>query len=331
MSSRVSRSSPSGAESTRDPSPSSKCTAYSIPTRRGSQSRRRASSTSSMNSVPDSSPASGISSLYVATSWAMASSVSIRSARAISCTWNLMVSVFSNTIVTISPSCTRRRRLISMMRARKSSRSRSYARWSTMSSTVSFLISASLLCDPVRARHDLHRMRRRLVGCFLDRGVREQAVAHHELIVRLAHAVHEWLGDARCHLDVLGPEAPCAVDRRATLHHRDLRTGELHELLALGTDLLRAVVARRLPQDRAVGGSGEVDVDGVFPVPGEKVLRRVEGVLGDELRVVGAEEIGVFVLHHVGAGGLRHDDVVAGAHRRCEAADVLLRVLTELV
>ena len=57
-----------------------------------------------------------MSSLYVATSCAIASSGSMRSARAISCTWNRIVSVFSNTIVMRSPSWMRRRRFISMMR-----------------------------------------------------------------------------------------------------------------------------------------------------------------------------------------------------------------------
>src|SRR5947208_6761258 len=57
--------------------------------------------------------------------------------RAISWTWNRIVSVFSNVIVSRSPSCTRRRFFISTMCRRNSSRSRSYSRRSLMSSYVS--------------------------------------------------------------------------------------------------------------------------------------------------------------------------------------------------
>ena len=53
--------------------------------------------------------------LYVAISCSICSSVSMRSTRAISCTWNRIVSVFSNTIVMSSPSATRRRFFISMI------------------------------------------------------------------------------------------------------------------------------------------------------------------------------------------------------------------------
>lgn len=112
-----------------------------MPTSFGSHSYSLPLSLISMNSVPDSSLGSGTSWLYVPTSWAICWSETIRSTRAISWIWNRMVSVFSNVIVIRSPSRTRRRFFISMMRRRNSSRSRSYSRTSLMSSSVSFCIS----------------------------------------------------------------------------------------------------------------------------------------------------------------------------------------------
>src|SRR5580693_8080334 len=66
----------------------------------------------------------------------MPSSVRIFSTRAISWIWNRTVSTDSKTTVMIPPNPTRRSRLRSITRARKSSRARSYARASRMSSRV---------------------------------------------------------------------------------------------------------------------------------------------------------------------------------------------------
>ena len=76
-----------------------------------------------MNSVADSSPASGISGLYVSSSVWMASSVSIRSALAISWIWNRTVSRLSKTSVTKGPTWTLRRRLRAITPSRNASRS----------------------------------------------------------------------------------------------------------------------------------------------------------------------------------------------------------------
>src|SRR3974377_2048106 len=56
-----------------------------MPTTRGNHSRRAGSDVISIINVAESSPGSGMSSLYVSTSCAICSSRSIRSARALSC------------------------------------------------------------------------------------------------------------------------------------------------------------------------------------------------------------------------------------------------------
>ena len=63
-----------------------------------------------------------------------------------------------------------------------------------------------------------------------------------------------------------------------------------------------------------------------------QVLGGVEGVLGDELGVVGAEEVGVLVLQHVRARGLGHDESTCpGPHRGGQHRHVALGVLLELL
>src|SRR3954468_14696782 len=112
-----------------------------------------------------------------------------------------------------------------------------------MSATVS--LRTSLLFDAVRAGEHLQRMDGPLARALVDRDVRELAVARDQLFFGLGHAFDQGPGDASGELDVLGPEAPRAVDRRAPLDGRHLRARERHEVAALRTDLLGAVVTRR--------------------------------------------------------------------------------------
>ena len=81
---------------------------------------------SSMNSVAQSWPGSGISGLYVRSSVSIASSLMSFSIRAISWIWKRIVRRFSNSSVTNSPTATRRRCLSWITSRRNSSRSRSY-------------------------------------------------------------------------------------------------------------------------------------------------------------------------------------------------------------
>src|SRR4051794_18690455 len=121
---------------------------------------------------------------------------------------------------------------------------------STMSSTVSF--RTSYLLQAVRASHHLERVDGAPVRGLVDRDVRELAVARDQLVVRFRHAFHQRPGDALCELDVLGAQAPGAVDSRAPLDGRNLRAGKRHEVTAPRADLLCAVVARGVPHDRVV-------------------------------------------------------------------------------
>ena len=63
----------------------------------------------------------------------------------------------------------------------------------------------------------------RLLRALVDRDVGELAVAHDQLLFGLAHAFHQRPGNAPRELDVLGPQSPRAVDRRAPLDRRHLR------------------------------------------------------------------------------------------------------------
>src|SRR6478736_6687310 len=118
-----------------------------------------------------------------------------------------------------------------------------------MSSTVSLRTS---LLDSVGAGEHLQWMDGLLLRALVDRDVGELAVARDQLVLRLAHTLHERLGHPPRELDVLGAQPPGAVDRRAPLDHRDLGTGERHEVAALRADLLGAVVARGVPRDGPV-------------------------------------------------------------------------------
>ena len=197
MSSRVSRSS-SSSDSRTDHAACrraarSRC-ARSMPTRRGSHSRSAGSDVSSIISVADSSPASGMSWLYVSTSCAICSSRSMRSARAISCTCQRIVTVFSNTIVMIGPSAIRRDFFRSMMLPAQLV-AFAFVR-AHVDDVVDGQLPHSLLLQSVRAGQHLQRVDRPLPAALFDRDVRELAVAGDELRVGIADLLHQRLGDA---------------------------------------------------------------------------------------------------------------------------------------
>ena len=125
------------------------------------------------------------------------------------------------------------------------------------------------------------------------------------------------------------PHVPSIAEHRSTI----LTFAPVSSMscLLFGPDLLRAVVARGLPEDRAVRRAVELGVERRLAVAREQVLGGVEGVVGDEPGVVGAEEVGVLLLStyaHVGWG-----TTMSLPSRTCGAStrDVVLRVLAELV
>src|SRR5687768_504165 len=121
----------------------------------------------------------------------MASSESIRSARAISWIWNRIVSRFSNSRVRNGPSATRRRFFSAMTWARNASRSRSYSRRSAMSSSVSLVMPTSA-ADGLEALGEATGVR------LLGAGQRLEPLGH---LVEALFAGR--LGEARVHLGVL--------------------------------------------------------------------------------------------------------------------------------
>ncbi len=149
--------------------------------------------------------------------------------------------------------------------------------------------------------------------------------------VGVADLLHEGLGHPTRHLRVLGPQAPRSVDRAAPLDHLHLGARQLHQLRAARPDLLRAVVARRMPDDRLVGAALEVRVELLGLVRVHQELRRVEGGGRNLARRVGAEERRVLLFQHVRACGLGHDDRSAGIDRGQQRVDVALRGFAELL
>src|ERR1700694_4762394 len=89
-----------------------------------------------------------------------------------------MVSRFSKTRVTSGPIATRRIFFMAMIRARNSSRSRSYARRSAMSSSVSWAgIAPSFLGEPVGPRQQLQRVERDATRLLTDGPVGQVTIA----------------------------------------------------------------------------------------------------------------------------------------------------------
>ena len=160
-------------------------------------------------------------------------------------------------------------------------------------------------------------------GALGDLQRRQRAVGRHRRRAGRPHRIEQRLGDLHREVEVLGLEAPGAVDRGAALHHVDLGVRDHAQHVGrLRADVLGAQVTRHVVR-HGPHRPAEARVERALGVEPGQVLEQVARVAGDEARVVGAVEPRVLLLQHVAAGRARRHDLAALPHGRGQRADVV--------